>query len=160
MAAELMGVNTKRAYSYAMIIAMVTAAIAGALVGGCAGVPVYAGDEFGAEQLQSAAGCEAAEVPLDERAASDQAERQYCAGNADFAGTAGSSGGGVCAVVGEAVSDGLHGGGVGALRGGGCCRLCFADASGGHELCGAGGYRRVMLDKRGKSGYHTFLRGD
>ena len=33
MAAELMGVNTKRAYSYAMIIAMVTAAIAGALVG-------------------------------------------------------------------------------------------------------------------------------
>ena len=32
MAAELMGVNTKRAYSYAMIIAMVTAAIAGALV--------------------------------------------------------------------------------------------------------------------------------
>lgn len=33
MAAELMGVNTKRAYSYAMIIAMITAAIAGALVG-------------------------------------------------------------------------------------------------------------------------------
>ena len=33
MAAELMGVNTNRAYSYAMIIAMVTAAIAGALVG-------------------------------------------------------------------------------------------------------------------------------
>jgi len=33
MAAELMGVNTKRAYSYAMILAMVTAAIAGALVG-------------------------------------------------------------------------------------------------------------------------------
>lgn len=33
MAAELMGVNTKRAYSFAMIISMVTAAIAGALVG-------------------------------------------------------------------------------------------------------------------------------
>lgn len=53
------------------------------------GVPVHAGDESGAMQLQSAAGCEAAEVPLDERAAGDQAERQCGAGNVDFAGIAG-----------------------------------------------------------------------
>lgn len=33
MASELMGVNTKRAYSYAMMLAMLTAAIAGALLG-------------------------------------------------------------------------------------------------------------------------------